>query len=421
MPSPELLLIKSLFSFPLYLKYSKYLGLIFSKTTNKSLFKLYSCLSSFHEQHPERGIKDVSEFEMIFWTAYPASNQRDRDEFSALFRLLSETDADPGLSEGYLNACQERLNGHHIALLGLELAEGRKPANDVYSSIREVLEGSEVIEPEKDVFVSSSLADLHQKNRVAPGIRWPLNCLNHTIGSLRKGDYGFIFARPETGKTTFISHVCAAAAAQVAKRPDSGPVLWFNNEQEGSTVQAYCYRSVLGLTDQELYAKIDVNEKAFKEATNDKIRIYDSASIHRKDVEDIIRRYGASLIVFDQIPKIKGFDEDRDDLMLGAIHQWGRELAKRHAPVIGVCQAGESGANKRFLTLEDVANVKTAAQAEADWALGIGKIEVEGYENVRFLNICKNKLRGDEDTDPTRRHDKLEVLIDAPRARYRDT
>jgi len=415
----DLAILKLLFHYPSFLKYRSQ---FFIDKTNKELFKLQTAVSEFHERFPEKGIGSVADLEVFFYTLYPASNQRDRDAFTVLFTKLSEITVDPELGQGLLDASRERLNGHRIALLGLEVSEGQISFKDAQTSIRELLEaGQGPSEEAADPFVSSSLAALHKRNVADPGIRWPLACLNHTLGSLRKGDYGFIFARPETGKTTFISHVCAEAARQVAKRPDSGPILWFNNEQEGHVVQAYCYRSVLGLTDKELYGKIEENEKAFKEATNDQIRIYDSASIHRKDVEDIIRRYGASLIVFDQIPKIKGFDSDRDDLMLGAIHQWARELAKRHAPVIGVCQAGESGANKRFLTLEDVANVKTAAQAEADWALGIGKIELEGYESVRFLNICKNKLLGDEDTDPSRRHDKMEVLIDAPRARYRDT
>jgi len=400
----------------LYTKYNKYLSIIYKD--NKELYKIYLAIASFHEKHPEQDIKSIEELELYFYTLYPASNQRDRDEFSTLFRLISQVEVDPALSDEYLNACRERQNGHRIALLGLEVAEGRKQWKDAQIAITEVLEASDVSEKESEnIFVSSSLAELYRKNVLEQGIRWPLTCLNHSLGSLRKGDYGIIFARPETGKTTFISHVCANAAMQ---KVQDGPILWFNNEQAGSTVLTYCYRSVLGLTDDELYGTIEENEKRFLEVTHDQIRIYDSASIHRQDVEGIIKQYGASLIVFDQLPKITGFDEERDDLLLGAKHQWARELAKRFAPVIGVCQAGESGANKRWLTFEDVVNVKTAAQAEADWMVGIGKIDIEGYENVRFFNLCKNKLVGDIDTDPTQRHAKMEVLIDAQRARYRD-
>ena len=50
------------------------------------------------------------------------------------------------------------------------------------------------------------LAKLHDSQVATSGLRWRLNWLNKALGSLRKGDFGFIFARPETGKTTFLLH-----------------------------------------------------------------------------------------------------------------------------------------------------------------------------------------------------------------------
>ena len=70
--------------------------------------------------------------------------------------------------------------------------------------------------------------------------------------------------------------------------------------------------------------------------------------------------------------------------------------------------------------MANVANAKTAKQAEADWILGIGKTNDPGYEFVRFLHLSKNKLAGDEDSDPTLRHGKREVIIDPNVARYKD-
>lgn len=70
--------------------------------------------------------------------------------------------------------------------------------------------------------------------------------------------------------------------------------------------------------------------------------------------------------------------------------------------------------------MANVANAKTAKQAEADWILGIGKTNDPGYEMVRFLHLSKNKLSGDEDTDASLRHGKREVLIEPSVARYVD-
>ena len=137
-------------------------------------------------------------------------------------------------------------------------------------------------------------------------------------------------------------------------------------------------------------------------------------------MEALCKKHLPTLIVFDQIDKIQGFKADREDLLLGAIYQWARELAKRYAPVIGVTQADGSGEGVRWLTMANVANAKTAKQAEADWILGIGAIPDSGWESVRFFNISKNKLLGDTDSNPELRHGKLTAIIEPTIARYRD-
>lgn len=70
--------------------------------------------------------------------------------------------------------------------------------------------------------------------------------------------------------------------------------------------------------------------------------------------------------------------------------------------------------------MENVANAKTAKQAEADWILGIGRTHDTALEYIRHLHLCKNKLSGDSDTDPTLRHGKMDVLIEPLIARYSD-
>jgi len=134
----------------------------------------------------------------------------------------------------------------------------------------------------------------------------------------------------------------------------------------------------------------------------------------------ICKNLKPSLIVFDQIDKLKGFDNDREDLRLGAIYIWARELAKTYCPVIGVCQADVSGEGKKWLTMDNVANAKTSKQAEADWILGIGAVHDIGLEFIRYLHLSKNKLDGDENTDPLLRHGRCEVKINPNIARYEE-
>ena len=70
--------------------------------------------------------------------------------------------------------------------------------------------------------------------------------------------------------------------------------------------------------------------------------------------------------------------------------------------------------------MANVSNAKTSKQAEADWILGIGKQNESGMEYVRHFHVSKNKLFGDEDSDPNMRHGKWDVKIQPTIARYED-
>lgn len=263
--------------------------------------------------------------------------------------------------------------------------------------------------------VTNDLEVLINEIKSEQGYRWRLDCLNKSLGSLRAGDFGFIFARPETGKTTFLASECSSFLEHTEK-----PIIWLNNEEQGHKVMLRVYQAFFGLTLEQLMNNIKRYSHEFKERIGDRFRLFDSATIHKSNVESIVKELQPGVVIYDQIDKIKGFSSDREDLRLGSIYQWARELAKGSHAAIGVCQADGTAEGVRYLTMEHVANAKTAKQAEADWILGIGKIHDDGAENVRYFNICKNKLMGDSDSISDLRHGKFEVLIEPRIARYKD-
>lgn len=264
-------------------------------------------------------------------------------------------------------------------------------------------------------FVTDDLDVLVHDSINKPGLRWRLSTLNKMLGSLRKGDFGFIFMRPESGKTTLLASEVTFMAGQTDQ-----PILWLSNEEQGNKVMLRCYQAALGVDMTTLFRDLSGNKKKFHELTRGNIKLYDSGHIHKKTVEKLCKQLKPALIVFDQIDKIQGFDSDREDLRLGAIYQWARELAKEYAPAIGICQADGSAEGVKWLTMAHVANAKTAKQAEADWILGGGKIHDVGFETIRFFHASKNKLLGDTDSVPELRHGRCEVIINPEIARYSD-
>lgn len=303
-----------------------------------------------------------------------------------------------------------------LALKAHQASMGRVDIQEVIECARKI-EEVPVVEEEVE-FVTDNIDELLKQTVKTQGLRWRLGCLNRSLGSLRKGDFGFVFARPETGKTTFLASEITAMAEQLS--PDDGPIILFNNEEQGQKVKLRLYQAATGKTLAEILQNPKVAREEYLARVKDKILLLDNAKIDKVLVESICRKYNPRLILFDQIDKIQGFKSDRYDLQLGDTYIWARELAKTYCPVIGISQADGSAEGIRYLTMNHVANAKTAKQAEADWILGIGKIHDPNFEFVRFFSICKNKLTGDEDTDATLKHGKFEVEIQPLIARYGD-
>lgn len=366
----------------------------------------------------ERDIPSVEELHTYFLSLNVSMADVHKEFYGELFSTLSQATASEEVVLGLLDALRRKQRLVNLAVAAYEASEGRKEFKEVASLAKEINESALESSESKNgsiIFVTDDLDELHERTVKAPGLRWRLNSLNQALGSLRKGDFGFVFARPETGKTTFLASECSFMAGQA-----NGPVLWFNNEEQGEKVMLRCYQAALGATLEQLFSSIKQSKKRYKEITKGQLRIVDGASLAKSEVEDIVARVNPALVVFDQIDKITGFAADRDDLVLGAIYQWARELAKTYCPTIGICQADGTAEGVRYLTMAHVANAKTSKQAEADWILGIGRSNEPGYEEIRFLNISKNKLVGDADSIPEMRHGRWEVRLRPQIGRYED-
>jgi hypothetical protein len=378
----------------------------------EDLQPIYRTLDSWHKtQNEEQADLHVQDLAALFF----AQNKTNKEFYGKVFDTLGSYTPNVSVVKELIQSVRRATLLRELSLASYDVAEGKKSYEDVQKLMEALDAADEEPEDDSDAFVTDDLNSLLDTTYKTPGLRWRLNVLNKSLGSLRKGDFGFIFARPETGKTTFLASEVTHMAEQA-----TGPVLWINNEEQNPKVKSRVYQAALGVTLAEMLSNTEYWDKEYKKKLGGKILIPNQSVYTRWDVEKLCKRYKPSLVVVDQLPKIKGFKAERDDLMLGAIFEWARDLAKQWCPVIGVSQAGATAEGKKYLTMDDVAKVKTEAQAEADFMLGIGKTHDTGWEEFRFLNISKNKLSGDVDSDPNLRHAKMEVKIDALRARYKD-
>lgn len=409
---PELSIVKLFLNYPLWQKYGDLLQV---NDFPKELQPLVRLLYARHDLNEEGLSYSVADLANMFF----ASNPSNREYMEGVFNQIEKDDSKPETTLELIEGIRVRTALQELSMKAYDASQGKGNVEDVVAFFDKLKKSETEVKEDEFSFVTTDLGELLDGAVSKVGLRWRLNLLNRSLGSLRKGDFGFLFARPETGKTTLLASEVTFMASQAVEQA-LGPVAWFNNEEQGSKVMLRCIQAFFGVELIELMRNRKEYERRFKDILGDKFLLLDQAQISQKMVEKVCERYKPSLIVFDQIDKIQTPANDREDLRLGSIYQWARELAKHYAPVIGVSQADGSGEGQKWLTMANVANAKTSKQAEADWILGVGKVNDAGYDAIRYLHASKNKLMGDEDSDPTLRHMRKECIIDAHLARYRD-
>jgi len=412
---PELSIIKLFLTYNLWENYKDKLSV---RDLPKELQPVFSVLDNYHNTNENKANLTVADLANLLVSV----SHKDKEYYLGVLEQIQKLDVSADTTAKLIQRIIANKQLNEISLAAHDAKEGRmdiEQVNSLLQKFRELQEEHKQEEQDATLFASDDLEELVEGAFKTPGLRWRLTTLNQMLGSLRKGDFGFVFARPETGKTTFLASETTFMCEQL--KDEDGPILWINNEEQSDKVMLRCIQATTGCTLPQLFSDLSGYNKTFKETTKGKLKIIKDVSIiHKSTVEKLCRRYKPSLIIFDQLDKIVGFAADRDDLILGAIYQWARDLAKQYGPVIAVCQADGTGEGVKWLSMNNVSNAKTSKQTEADWILGIGKVNDPGYDSIRYLHLSKNKLLGDEDTIPDQRHGRREVLIDAQTARYKD-
>jgi replicative DNA helicase len=396
----------------LFTKYYRYVNINYIKINYNNIYKLFITINNYYTTYSNSNNINSNDLEVVYNSNYLLKDS-ERTDFNNLVSEILSLEVNRDVVIELLEEHRRRSLSGDVAKLALDVEDGKAPVKDLLELFSKFEHQEITVDEAKPIVMN--LEDLYESQVASPGLRWRTNWLNKSLGSLRKGDFGFIFARPETGKTTFLASEITHMVTQ-----SDGEVLWFNNEEQGNKVAIRCYQAALGVPTDHLFSDRERRQRQYESLTGNRIKILDfEDSSSRSRIDAILKQSNPSLIIFDQIDKIKGFKGDRNDLELKQIYQWAREIAKTYAPVIAVSQASGEAEGKLWLTMDMVDGSKTAKQGEADWIMGIGK-EQDNTSRSRYFNICKNKLLGDTDTLPDLRHGSVQVLIKPEIARYEE-
>ena len=305
-----------------------------------------------------------------------------------------------------------------------KVKEGSSDLEHVHILATNALKDVERYIEKDELFVSADLSAIADRI-TSSGYEWRLDALNRSLGPLRTGNFVIVAARVEVGKTTFLASEVSYLAQQL---PKDRPVVWVNNEEESSVVFFRIVQAALGIESKVIIAdskKAMTDYAALMGGNKDKIRVTKDMN-NVRDLETLFREVNPGLIIFDQLDKVDGFKSDeREDLKLGKIYKWARELARSYGPVIAASQLSASAVEMKdppFIGLDALRGSKTDKPGEADVVITIGKYKEPKSpeeEMIRTINVPKNKLPGGGSKQvESDRHGQFLVTIDPIRARY---
>ena len=305
-----------------------------------------------------------------------------------------------------------------------KVKEGSSDLEHVHILATDALKNVERYIEKDELFVSADLSAIADRIS-SSGYEWRLDVLNRSLGPLRTGNFVIVAARVEVGKTTFLASEVSYIAQQL---PKDRPVVWVNNEEESSVVFFRIVQAALGQESKEIIADSKAAMTAYTAlmgGDKDKIRVTKDTN-HVKDLETLFREVNPGLIIFDQLDKVSGFKEaEREDITLGRIYKWARELARTYGPVIAASQLSATAVDLKdppFIGMDALRGSKTDKPGEADAVITLGKYKepkTPEEEMIRTINVPKNKLPGGGTKQmESERHGQYLVTIDPIRARF---
>lgn len=302
--------------------------------------------------------------------------------------------------------------------------EGSADLEDVHLLATNALKDVERYVEKDDLFVSADLSGIADRIS-SSGYEWRLEALNRSLGPLRNGNFVIVAARVEVGKTTFLASEVSYIAQQL---PKDRPVVWVNNEEESSVVFFRIVQAALGIKSKDMIA--DSAGAMAKYTTlmggdKNKIRVTKDTN-NMRDLEVLFKEVTPGMIIFDQLDKVQGFGSaDREDIILGKIYKWARELARTYGPVIAASQLSASAIDLKdppYIGLDALRGSKTDKPGEADAVVTLGKYKEPKSpeeEMLRTINVPKNKLSGNGPRSvEAERHGQYLVNIDPIHARF---
>lgn len=384
----ELSVLRSMMDYDLYNKYSPVLFGLEGKEPEYT--ELLNTIKEYYSKYREH--KSISIDELRLFHEYLNPVAKDRSTINTLLDKIASIEiSNIVLLTDNLNKVAEE---HALNLIGQTCFAKKEGIAAVELLIVKHKSLVAKIQDSESEVCNLTLPELLLRDK-ATGLSWRMQFLQRTIGPLKPGTLGHIFARPETGKTSLGLSEATFFVRQLMGTPDV--VLYLSNEEPIERLKLRAHTAMLASPVAVLNDRA-MEGKEYWEAHNGNALKMIGDVTQLEQVEKHIHTFTPKVVFIDQGAKVSlpGFPGgENEPRKLQQLYQRYRELAKTYNTVIiTLGQADINAEHKRWLTLGNLDSSKVGIPGELDFAIGIGMTIEEGMGQVRFINVCKNKIRG---------------------------
>ncbi len=355
---------------------------------------IYQVINEAHAKY-EHDLNEEEVFQ-LWKKKYPVATRAEIDSMQDIIGHIRNVEPISfDIANDVIEDLWKREVGRKVAHIGLEITEGNHGALRNLEKL--ITKSKESFMP--DDYGPTTTKDIQElldvtsdKNRWAFNLRY----LHKNVYGIGPGEFGVIFATPETGKTACAVSFCAAPNGFCHQ---GAQVLYLGNEEKTSRTMLRVIQSCTNMTKKQILEDPKKAAESFAKI-KDNIEMKDIQDWSLDEVEGFIEKMKPDLVVIDQADKVHiGGSFAASHERLRELYRRFRELAKRYdCGLLVVSQASAEAKGRTKLSPFEMEGSKIGKSAETDLILGIGKIENDSEEAeqdlTRYITVSKNKLSG---------------------------
>ena len=326
-------------------------------------------------------------------TANPALVKSTREDIADIFSKMADPPENINI-EVQKKVVQEFWARDQARLIGEKAIDIYTGTSIDFTDIKSLLDkvvDTTIASGETYTEFNMDVLEMFEQKELGSDFPFELGLIKEKVDGLSRGNLGIIFARPETGKTTFCADLCASYL-----RAGHSVVYWAN-EEPAREIRMRIIQSYFRITQSDLLKDKHEYVRKTKEEILPNLTILEAVGTSIEELDRYCKLKKPDIVFADQLDKFRvAGDYARVDEKLRQVYLTAREIAKRNNLLFwAVSQASFEAENRMEINYSMMENSRTGKAAEADFIVGIGKTgEVTSDNFMRYLCVSKNKING---------------------------